>query len=137
MISVHSSLFFDEHKDRNGVERNRLFISFNYQLTLMEMKAEIRDRIMSHEKPVVAALYNTVYNQVCNCLYSKTVLSCHSKRGPKNVFQDRLSLKCRSKVLQNALWSILQYFRPSLSYHLSYGPLFCLFLSCRLRKVLL
>ena len=28
------------------------------------MKAEIRDRIMSHEKPVVAALYNKVYNQV-------------------------------------------------------------------------
>ena len=63
-LSVHSSLFFDEFKDRNGVERNRLFISFNYQLTLMEMKAEIRDRIMSHEKPVVAALYNKVYNQV-------------------------------------------------------------------------
>ena len=28
------------------------------------MKAEIRDRIMSHEKPVVSALYNKVYNQV-------------------------------------------------------------------------
>lgn len=30
----------------------------------MEMKAEIKDRIMSHEKPVVSALYNSVYNQV-------------------------------------------------------------------------
>lgn len=63
-FSVHSSLFFDEGKDRHGVERNRLFISFNYQLTLMEMKAEIKDRIMSHDKPAVAAIYNSVYNQV-------------------------------------------------------------------------
>ena len=33
--------------------------------------------------------------------------------------------------------SILQYFRPSLSYHLPLSPLFCLFLSGRLRQVLL
>ena len=34
-------------------------------------------------------------------------------------------------------WSILQYFRPSLSYHLSLRSLFYLFLSGRLRQVLL
>ena len=33
--------------------------------------------------------------------------------------------------------SILQYFRPSLSYYLSLSSLFCLFLSGRLRQVLL
>ena len=33
--------------------------------------------------------------------------------------------------------SILQCFRPSLSYHLSLRPLFCLFLSGRFRQVLL
>ena len=33
--------------------------------------------------------------------------------------------------------SILQYFRPSLSYHLSIRSLFCLFLSGRARQVLL
>ena len=33
--------------------------------------------------------------------------------------------------------SILQYFRPSLSYHLSLRSLFCLLLSGRLRQVLL
>ena len=33
--------------------------------------------------------------------------------------------------------NILQYFRPSLSYHLSLSPLFCLFLSGRLGQVLL
>ena len=32
---------------------------------------------------------------------------------------------------------ILQYFRPSLSYHFPLRPLFCLFLSGRLRQVLL
>ena len=32
----------------------------------MEMKAEILDRIMSHEKPVVSALHNKVYNQEQN-----------------------------------------------------------------------
>ena len=32
---------------------------------------------------------------------------------------------------------ILQYFRPSLNYHLSLRPLLCLFLSGRLRQVLL
>ena len=33
--------------------------------------------------------------------------------------------------------SILQYFRPSLSYHLPLSPLFCLNLSGRLRQILL
>ena len=33
--------------------------------------------------------------------------------------------------------SILQYFRPALSYYLSLRPLFCLFLSGRLRQALL
>ena len=33
--------------------------------------------------------------------------------------------------------SILQYFRPSLSYHFPLRPLFCLFLSGRLKQVLL
>ena len=59
-----STLFFDEGKDRQGQDRNRLFITFNYQITVLDMKTEVKDRIMSHEKPVVASLYNTVYNQV-------------------------------------------------------------------------
>ena len=61
---VTSSLYFDDGRDRSGLERNRLFITFNYQLTAMEMKLEVKDRIMSHEKPVVATLYNSVYNQM-------------------------------------------------------------------------
>ena len=57
LFSVYSTLYFDEI-------RNKLFITFNYQLTFLEMKPEVKDRIMSHEKPVVAAIYNHVYNQV-------------------------------------------------------------------------
>ena len=71
-LPVQSKLFFDDGKERSGVDRNRLFITFNYQLTALDMKVEIKDRIMSHEKPVVAALYNTVYNQVCNALIQET-----------------------------------------------------------------
>ena len=54
------------------------------------------------------------FNNACTV---KPVLSGHSKR-----------------MLQE---SILQYFRPSLRYHLSLRPLFCLFLSGQLRQVLL
>ena len=57
MVAVTSMLHFDDRV-------NRLFITFNYQLTVLEMKQEIKDRIMTHDKPVVAALYNSTYNQV-------------------------------------------------------------------------
>ena len=60
----------------------------------------------------------------------KPVLSGHSKRRPKIGFQDQLSLNAGQKYF-------LKYFRPLLSYHLSLRLLFCLFLSGRLRQVLL
>lgn len=58
---VQSIMFFDEI-------RNKLFISFNYLLTTMSMKADNNDRVFTHEKPVTAALYNWTYNQVCTFL---------------------------------------------------------------------
>ena len=67
----------------------------------------------------------------------KLVLSGHSKRGHKIGFQDQLSLHAGQKYCRMLQESILQHFRPSLSYHLSLRPLFCLFLSGRLRQVLL
>ena len=80
------------------------------------------------------------------CTYSKTCVKRPLSKRPKIGFQDQLSLKCRSKVLQNApvehsaillQWSILHYFRSSLSYHLSLRSLFYLFLSGRFTQVLL
>ena len=66
-----------------------------------------------------------------NCLGSEQ-FSGYSKTCLKR-FLDRLSLNAGQKYCR----SILQYFRPSLSYHLSLRPLFCLFLSGLLRQVLL
>ena len=62
----------------------------------------------------------------------KPVLSSHTKKI-KNWLLRPIIAKCRSKVLQ----SILQYFRPSFSYHLPLRRLFCLFFSGRFRQVLL
>ena len=45
----------------------------------------------------------------------KPVLSGHSKRRPKLVFSDRLSLNAGQKHCRMLQQSILQYFQPSLS----------------------
>ena len=63
--------------------------------------------------------------------YIKTRLSDHSKRRPKNIFQDQSSLNAGQKYCR------MQYFQPSLSYHPSLRALFCLFLSGHFRQVLL
>ena len=57
-----------------------------------------------------------------------------TQKRPKIGFQDRLSLNAGQKYSNG---SILQYFRPSFSYHLALSPLFCQFLSDRLRQDLL
>ena len=51
--------------------------------------------------------------------------------------QDQLSLNAGQKSCRMLQESFLQYFRPALSFHLSLRPLFSLFLSGRLRYVLL
>ena len=43
---------------------HRLFVTFNYQLTTLDMKVEKRDKVMSHERPVTDAVYNPSTNQV-------------------------------------------------------------------------
>ena len=67
----------------------------------------------------------------------KPVLNGHSKRRPKLVFKTDYRLMQVKSIAECSKWSILQYFRPSLSYHLPLRALFCLFLSGRLRQVLL
>ena len=42
----------------------RLFVTFNYQMTMIEMKVDAKNRVMSHERPVTCAIYNSLYNQV-------------------------------------------------------------------------
>ena len=78
--------------------------------------------------------FNKVVIKGLHCFNTvKPVLSGHSKRQ-KIGFQDRLSLNADQKycrMLQGdaecSKGSIPQYFRPSLSYHLSLRSLFCLF----------
>ena len=70
--------------------------------------------------------------------YSKTCVKQPLLKRPKIGFKDQLSLNAGQKycrMLQG--WSILQYFRPSLSYQLFLGSLFCLFLSSCFTQVLL
>ena len=74
---------------------------------------------------------------ICNRNTIKPVLSGHWKRRPKLVFRTNYGLMQVKSIAECSKGSILQYFRPSLSYHLSLIPLFCLFLSGRLRQVLL
>ena len=69
--------------------------------------------------------------------YSKTCLKRPLKKNTKYWFEDQLSLNAGQNYCRMLQESILQYFRPALSYHLSLRPLFCLFLSGRLRQVLL
>ena len=57
----------------------------------------------------------------------KPVLSSHLIRRPKNGFQDQLSLNAGQKYCRMLLESILQYFRPSLSYDLSLRALSSIF----------
>ena len=77
-----------------------------------------------------------VYNLMLTCTV-KPVLSSHSKRKPKLFSKTDYRLIQVKSIAECSPWSILQYFQPSLSYHLPLRPLFCLFLSGRLRQVLL
>ena len=67
----------------------------------------------------------------------KPVLSDYSKRRPKIRFKDWLWLNAGHKCCRMLQESILQYFRPSLGYHLSLRPWCYLFLSGCLRLNLL
>ena len=72
-----------------------------------------------------------------NFIYSKTCFKRPPKQRLKKGFKDQLSLNADQKYCRMLQESILQYFRPALSYHLSLRHLFCLFLSGHLRQVLL
>ena len=57
----------------------------------------------------------------------KPVLSGHSKRIPKLVFKTNYRLMQVKSIAEPSKGSILQYFRPSLSYHLSLRSFFVYF----------
>ena len=67
-------------------------------------------------------------------IYSKT---WPLKKKTKKWISNGLSLNAGHMYRRMLHWSILRYFRPSLSYHLSITPLLCIFLSGSLWEVLL
>ena len=104
----------------------RLIFNKNQQTTKKSMTLLIMHRVNS--------------TSTFNVIYSKTCLKQPLKSRPKIVFQTQLSLNAGQKYCR--MLPLLQeehseYFRPSLSYHLSLRSLFCLFLIGRLRQVLL
>ena len=72
-----------------------------------------------------------------NLLYSKTCLKWPLSKRPKLFFKTNYRLMQVKSIAECSKGSILQYFGPSLNYHLSLRSSFCLFLSGRLRQDLL
>ena len=76
-------------------------------------------------------------NKVYDEIIVKPVLNCHSQTDGKMVNKTNYRLMQVRCIAECSKGSILQFFRPSLSYHLSLRSLFCLFLKGRLGQVLL
>ena len=62
-------------------------------------------------------------------------LDGHSQKDQHSVFNTNYRLMQVKSITECSTWSILQYFRPSLSYQLLLRSLFCLVLSCRFTHV--
>ena len=75
------------------------------------------------------------YYNYYEALYSKTCLKGHSQKDQKWVFKTNYRLMQVKSIAECSKGSILQYFRPALKYNLALRPLFCLYLSGRLRPV--
>ena len=85
-------------------------------------------------------VYAKITKILCACsytIYSKTCLKPPLSKRPKLVFKTNYRLIQVKSIAECSKGSILQYFRPALSYHLPFRSLLCLFLSGRLRQVLL
>ena len=86
-------------------------------------------------------LLNGNFHSICfyyvlgGLFYSKSLNTSHLKADQKFVFKTDYRLMQVKSIAECS--SILQYFRPLLSYHLSLRPLFCLFLSGRFTQILL
>ena len=77
------------------------------------------------------------YTSLLKSPYSKACLKRSLKNNNKLVCNYDCRLMQVKSIAECSKGSILQYFRTSLRYHFSLRPLFCLFLSGRLRQVLL
>ena len=69
--------------------------------------------------------------------YSEACVKRPLSKRPKMVLKTNCRLMQVKSIAECSKGSILQYFRPSLSYQLLLRSLFCLFLSARFTQVLL
>ena len=113
-------------------------------LNVSNFITQVRNCVMG-ATPMTSSLYsekpeemlNKVFHQGLYCLprwKQSSGTEIHSSetcpKRPKIGFHDQLSLNAGQKYCK-----MLQYFRPILSYHLSFRSLICLFLSGRFRQV--
>jgi WD40 repeat protein len=54
---VTTNMFFEEGS-------GRLFAMFNNQLCMLEIKPEVKNRVVSHERPVSCVIYSSKFNQI-------------------------------------------------------------------------
>ena len=88
--------------------------------------------IPTYIRPLNTQGFVTSNNNVAGSFkYSKTCLKGHYQKDQRMVFNTSYRLMQVKSIAECSKGSILQYFRPSLSYHLSLRSLFCLLLSGR------
>ena len=83
--------------------------------------------------------FHVSWGWIWTCMYNKIRLKQPLNKNTKiwSVFKTDYNLMQVKGIAECSKGSILQCFQPSLSYHLSLRPLFCLFLNDCLRQVLL
>ena len=82
-------------------------------------------------------LNKTGHSHPCDNTTPSNLCKTATLKKTKMVFKTDYRLMQVKSIAECSNGSILQYFRPSLSYQLSLRPLFCLFLSGRFTQVLL
>ena len=92
-------------------------------------KLAVSGRQGKHRQTPVDTAIETLRTQIVSTV--KPVYNRHSKKDQNWVSRTNYRLMQVKTVAECSKGSILQYFRPSLRYHLSLRSLFCLFLSGR------
>ena len=117
-----------QHKEKQDEKKTnwKLCHTFtvSYVLILSE-KVWLCFVLKSYRKSAISACVN----------YSKTCVKWPLSKRPKIGFRDQLSLNAGQSIAVCSKGSVLQYFGPSLSYHLSLISLVCLFLSGLLYRI--
>ena len=103
-----------------------------YRQVLVEVKKCNKKCILV---PSVCFYGKSILKSILNTV--KPVLSGHSKRTPKLVFNTNYRLMQVKSIAECSKGSILQYFQPSLSCTYPLRPFFYILLSGSLRQVLL